>query len=124
MRAIPVAFAAAAVLAAALAGAAAQQATERFIPIGQSPGASNRTTVIGRLDAIEPGRRTLTVTSDAASRPAIVDNRTRIWLDRSKLGRQNVPATLADLKPGSRVEVKFADPAANVAEWIKVEAAN
>ncbi len=127
MRGIPLVIAAAALVAAACAGAtgaAAQRATERYIPIGQSPGASDQTTIVGRLDAVNLGARTLTVASGAVRRPAKIDDRTDIWLDRSKYGQPNVPAAMADLKPGSLVEIKFSDPAGTIAQWIKVEATN
>ena len=50
-------------------------------------------------------------------------SRTQIWLDRSKLRLSNQKGTLADLRKGLTVEVKYAngEKEKGVAEWIKVE---
>ena len=51
-----------------------------------------------------------------------ITDKTRIWLDRSKLKQPNVTGGFADLQKGRRVEVKYEDPAQReVADWVKVE---
>ena len=107
----------------------AQKMTEQFIPIGQSPGLSGKYTVIGKLQSVNAQEKTCTVaattsaTSDALN--VRITERTKIWLDRSKLQQPNVPGTLADLRPGATVEVKPEGHQGGVssapAEWIKVE---
>lgn len=107
-----------------LASAAAQQTTERFIPLGQSPGLSGKVTLIGTVDAVDAAAKSLAVRSGAQSQRVAVADSTRIWLDRSAARQPTQAGTLADLRPGRRVEVKFRDePTRTTAEWIKVDAA-
>jgi hypothetical protein len=102
-----------------------QQATERFIPIGQSPGLSDGQTLIGPIDAMDPLGRTVTLTTEEGLVTAVVTGRTRIWLDRTPLRQPNVRGDMADLVPGRRLEVRLATPgpraADREADWIKVE---
>lgn len=52
-----------------------------------------------------------------------VTDKTRIWIDRSKLKLTSVTGSFGDLQKGRRVEVKYEDPASReVADWVKVEA--
>jgi hypothetical protein len=112
-----------ALLLTAAAGAHGQQATERFIPIGQSPGVSGKSTMIGTVSALDAGTRTLSVQSAAGAQRVKLSDQTRLWLDRSAAQQSTQTATVADLRAGRRVEVKFADESARTtAEWIKVEA--
>jgi hypothetical protein len=111
----------------ALGGAASahgQEATEMFIPIGQSPGLSGKVTVIGTLDAIDAGKRTITIVDGGATWSAEITDRTEVWLDRSKLRLPNQKGTFADLKKGLPVEVKYEDAARRgmgPARWVKVQ---
>jgi hypothetical protein len=94
-----------------------QKATEQYIPIGQSPGVSQKYSSIGEVAA-----QTVTIADPAGPRTVRITEKTRIWLDRTKLKQTNVPGRFADLQPGRRVEVKYADPERrDVAEWVKVE---
>ena len=45
---------------------------------------------------------------------------TRIYVDRSAQNQMNTLGTIADVRPGRVVEVRIADPATRVAEWVKV----
>jgi len=103
----------------------AQLMTEQFIPIGQSPGLSGKHTVIGKLQSVNPQAKTCTVAGTTGALNVKITERTKIWLDRSKLQQPNVPGTLADLRPGATVEVKPEGHQGGVssapAEWIKVE---
>ena len=97
-----------------------QQATERFIPVGQSPGLSSKVTYIGTVDRIDREQRTIT----AGGRTIRITPRTKIWLDRTKLRLTNQVGRLADLQEGQKVEIKYEDPdRRQVAVWIKVEIA-
>lgn len=102
--------------------ASAQRLTEQFIPIGESPGASGRQTVIGKVTSVETGARMLVVdTGTAAVRVALTD-RTRIWLDASRAKQPTRRGAIGDLQPGRRVEFLHEDQATRTrAEWVKVD---
>lgn len=100
-----------------------QQATERFVPLGQSPGLSGKSTLIGTIGTVDSRNASLAVQSGAGSQPVKVTPATRIWLDRSAARQSTLVATLADLRPGQRIEVKFTDAIGRTtADWIKVDA--
>lgn len=107
-------------------GAHAQESTERYIPIGQSPGLSGTFTVIGDVDSVDVKRGTLTCVDPQGAVAVAIDENTKIWLDRSKQGLSNVPGPLGYCRKGHVVEVKFRDNdrRARIAEWIKVEVAD
>ncbi len=108
----------------ALPVAYAQKAAEQFIPLGQSPGLSGEQTFIGRIDVLNGLGGSVTLSNEtAATGPVKIAPTTRIWLDRSRLRLGNVSGSIADLLPGRRAEIKFADANRREAEWIKVELA-
>jgi hypothetical protein len=99
----------------------AQATTERFIPVGQSPGLSGVSTYLGQVVSVDPGARTVTVRNDAVTRTIALTGETRVWLDRSRLRERNTIGTAADLQAGRTVEIKYADPDTRQrAEWVKV----
>jgi hypothetical protein len=102
--------------------ASGQQATEMFIPIGQSPGLSNKGSVIGPLESVDPGKRLVTISSPSGAQTVVITDRTLIWLDRSEQKQPNQNGAINDLQKGRKVEVKIrkGEPKA-VAEWIKVQ---
>ena len=102
--------------------ASGQQATEMFIPIGQSPGLSNKGSVIGTLESVDPGKRMVTISSPSGAQTVVITDRTLIWLDRSEQKQPNQNGAINDLQKGRKVEVKIrkGEPKA-VAEWIKVQ---
>ena len=105
----------------------AQMVTEQYIPIGQSPGLSGKHTVIGKLQSVNPQEKTCTVAGTTGALNVRITERTKIWLDRSKLQQPNLTGTLADLRPGATVEVKPEGHQGGVssapAEWSKVQVA-
>ena len=102
--------------------AIAQQATEIFIPIGQSPGISNKTSVVGTVQALNAAARTMTIVAPGGSQTFAITEKTRIWLDRSALKQTNQSGSLADLQQGRKVEVKPLPAAAKSgADWLKVQ---
>jgi hypothetical protein len=110
------------VLLCATAFAHGQKATEQFIPVGQSPGVSGKHTSIGEVAEVDARGKTVTIVEPAGKRTVKITDKTRIWLDRSKLKQAGATGGFADLKKGRRVEVKYEDPARrDVAEWVKVE---
>ncbi len=99
-----------------------QKATEQFIPIGQSPGVSERYSSIGAIADASPASQTITIADPAGPRTVRITEKTRIWLDRTKLKQTNVSGSFADLQKGRRVEVKYVDPGRrDLADWVKVE---
>jgi hypothetical protein len=99
----------------------AQQATERYVPIGRSPGLSDGSTLMATVETVdvEGGRVTLQTASD--SREVEADAATRIWWDRTALGESNSGASLSDCREGLFVEVKL-DSSGRRAERIKLRA--
>jgi hypothetical protein len=98
-----------------------QEMTERFIPIGQSPGLSGKVTAIGAIQSMQG--RSLTVSTDRGAQKFEVTDRCIIWVDRSKQKLSNTRGGMADLQAGRRVEVKPDAKNKAAAEWVKVEAA-
>ena len=99
----------------------AQQATERYIPIGQSPGVSGTYTYVGRVIATDPGRQTISVDDRTGVHLIKIAETTSIWFDRSKSNRQNRVASYSDCKVGARVEVMYQRDDVTTARWIKIE---
>ncbi|HEY7657246.1 MAG TPA: hypothetical protein VH881_10315 [Burkholderiales bacterium] len=104
--------------------AQAQEATEMYIPLGQSPGVSGKTSLLGTLESVDAAKRTVTVAGPSGARTVGLTDRTSIWLDRSLQKQPNRSGTMADLQRGHRVEIKLrkGEPTP-VAEWIKVQVA-
>ena len=122
MRALLSGIGVAVALLGAISPAHGQKETERFIPIGQSPGVSQKQTSIGEIAGVDTARRTVTVAEQAGRRTVKITEKTRIWLDRTKLKQANLTGSFADLQKGRRVEVKYEDPERRqVADWVKVE---
>jgi hypothetical protein len=102
--------------------APAQQATERYIPIGRSPGLSQKYTSMGEIVGLDTRAQTITIADPAGPRTVKVTGKTRIWLDRTGLKQTNLSGSFADLAKGRRVEVKYLDPETRqLADWVKVE---
>jgi hypothetical protein len=100
----------------------AQEATERYIPIGQSPGLSRGETYVGECVRYDPEERLLQMSGAAGARSIRITEDTHIWLDRSRVRRTNLAGDADDLVPGRRIEVKYVDPNdKSAAEWVKVE---
>ena len=101
--------------------AQAQQTTERYIPVGRSPGVSGTYSYIGEVEGVNAANRTITVRGPEGSRTISVTERTKIWLDRSELRQTNTSGSFSDLTVGKRVEVKYEDyETKDSATWVKV----
>ena len=106
----------------AISHAHGQKETERFIPLGQSPGVSQKQTSIGEIANVDQQKQTVTIVEPAGRRTVKITEKTRVWLDRTKLKQANLTGGFGDLQKGRRVEVKFEDPERReVADWVKVE---
>lgn len=103
------------------AAAQAQEATERFIPVGQSPGLSSHYTYMGTIERVDTASQTVTVSGPQGQRTIAITQNTKIWLDRSALKQTALTGTIADLREGTIVEVKYTDyQTKDRAAWIKV----
>ena len=100
-----------------------QKQTERYIPLGQSPGISGKYTTIGKIEAVNVQSRTLNIANESGTYTVKITDRTKIWLDRSKSKLSTINVSMTDLKPGNLAEVKYEDENKQIAEWIKVQAA-
>ncbi len=102
--------------------ASGQEATEMFIPIGQSPGLSKTLTLIGTLESVDPEKRIVTISSPSGTQTVGITDRTLIWIDRSPQKQSNQTGAIGDLQQGRKVEVKpRTGELQTVAEWIKVQ---
>lgn len=99
----------------------AQQTTEQFIPIGYSPGISDKYSFIGIIVDVDQETHTIVVDSNRGERAIKVMPMTRIWLDRSKSKRTNTVGSYGDCEVGRKVEVMHAHDNESVADWIKIE---
>ena len=103
--------------------AQAHMATERYIPIGQSPGVSHVLTEVGKIEAVDAARQSITVATPSGILVIGIQAQSKIWLDRTRLMQSNLVGGFADLKSGSTVEVKFVDRnRKKFADWVKIEA--
>ena len=105
--------------------AQAQETTERFIPVGQSPGISGTRSYLGEIVSVNLQRKTFTVRDAQGLRTIKVAPRTRIWLDRSAQQLTSQTGSMTDLEVGRRVEVLYVDDRRrDTADWIKVVVAS
>ncbi len=98
-----------------------QLTTEQFIPIGQSPGISDKHSAIGSIVAVDRAAHTIEVQSNRGRKTFSITPATRIWLDRSKILQSNQLGTYNDCEVGRRIEVMRARDDEAVADWIKIE---
>jgi hypothetical protein len=99
-----------------------QRATERFIPIGQSPGVSETLSTIGTIVAVDAEQRRISLAGPAGPVTVRIEDSTRIWIDRHALGLGPTTGSFGDCREHRRAEVKYADPdTREVAEWVKLE---
>lgn len=109
------------------AAAHAQKSTERYIPIGKSPGLSGKHTVIGRVREYNMQTRTVTITGASRTWTARLGDGTQIWMDCSGAKHPSYTGTAADCKPGLLCEIKFEgrlEPTSTTCEWIKIRPAS
>jgi len=99
----------------------AQQTTERYIPIGESPGVSGAYSYIGEIVAVDMSSRRLTLEDESGRHTMRVTDETRIWLDRSQRRLAALEGSYEDCQVGRRVEIMHMNDDPMVAEWVKVE---
>lgn len=98
-----------------------QQTTEQYIPIGESPGISDKYSYIGSIVLVDEQTRTIVVESNRGTKTIRVTPTTRLWMDRSKGKRTSTVASYHDCKIGRTVEVMYDHDDHGVAVWIKIE---
>lgn len=96
-----------------------QQATEIYIPIGQSPGLSSEAAVIGTIASIDESSGRITIATDGRSVVVTIGDRTLYYLDSSHVERRNYPGNIEHCEIGRRVEARIDDN--GYVEWIKIE---
>lgn len=100
----------------------AHPATERYIPIGKSPGISYKYTVMGNIKEVDSKKKIITMMSETTRYTVSISKQTKIWLDRNKTRQTNLKGSFSALQPGYYVEVKFENPERRkVAAWVKIE---
>ncbi len=98
------------------------KATERYIPVGRSPGISGTLSYIGTIQAYDPAQRTVTLKGEAEPVTVSITERTLIWIDQSKIKKTNLVGDTSALLVGRRTEVKFENAdRRQFADWIKIE---
>lgn len=105
--------------------ALAQQQTEIYIPIGESPGLSGTYTDVGQILGFDADSHMLSLAAQSGTRPVRITSDTDIWLDRTEAKLRNLGGGVSDLVSGRRAEVKYMDPSKRQsAAWVKVEVGN
>jgi hypothetical protein len=102
-----------------------QRATEMLVPIGQSPGVSGISSLVGTIASCDQASGGLQLTTDKGPQAASITPATKVWLDRSPAKRTNAVGALTDCVKGRRAEVKFVyegTTRTSRAEWIKIAA--
>jgi hypothetical protein len=102
----------------------AQEATEVFIPIGQSPGVSGITSVIGTVESCDWATG-IVISTDKGRQTATLTDETKIYLDRSAAKKSGAEGSRSDCRKGRRVEVKYVykgKARTATADWIKIQA--
>ncbi len=111
----------------------AHKATEIYIPIGQSPGLSDKVTVQGFIETVDDHTMVMSVKGVFGRWRAVVTDRSKIYIDRSAQRRPNRYGTADDCKPRHFCEIRFVDddPEAlrrggepGEIEWIKIRPDN
>lgn len=99
-----------------------QQSTERYIPIGASPGISGKYSYQGKIVGIGEDR-TVTIEETGGERHTVtIRDDTAIWLDRTRRRLENVVGTYADCQVGRRAEIMYRHDDPGIAAWIKLAA--
>ena len=98
--------------------AAAQRATEVYIPIGESPGVSDSESIIGTITDVDYSQHRMEVASAGETRTVNTTEETRYYLDRSAEGESSEAAGFNECREGRRIEA-YIDDSGN-AIWIKI----
>lgn len=100
--------------------ALSQQATEVYIPIGQSPGVSGRDSIIGSISTVDRERYRMMISVAGETKMVTMTPATRYYLDKTRARKQNKTSSFEDCEVGQRIEA-YVDDDGN-AVWVKIEA--
>ncbi|MFQ5547427.1 MAG: hypothetical protein ACE5FV_03985 [Woeseia sp.] len=92
-------------------------ATERYIPIGKSPGVSNVKSYIGAIRSVRRSERGFVMVVEDTGRRIEVTEDTKIYLDKGP-GHANTTGTEEDCQAGRTVEVYLRED--GTAYWVKI----
>lgn len=93
-------------------------ATERFIPIGDSPGVSKVKSYIGAIRSVRTTASGFTMSVEDSEKPITVTEDTKIYLDTGP-GKTNGVGSEDDCRVGRIVEVYLHDD--GTAYWVKIK---
>ena len=96
----------------------AHPATERYIPIGDSPGISKVKSYIGPIQSLRHTADGFTMSVGDEEKTVLVTEVTKIYLDTGR-GRTNTTGTEADCEVGRQVEVYLHED--GTAYWVKIK---
>jgi len=97
----------------------AQQATERYIPIGKSPGVAGEESFIGTITDIDYTVHKMEIRGTDKRITVSPVESTRYYLDRTKKKMSNQTATFRDCEVGLKVEIRIKSDGS--VDWIKIE---
>ena len=103
----------------ALSNASAHPATERYIPIGKSPGISGVKSYVGKIRSVHDTESGFAMTVENATTEVRIDETTMIYVDTGSRSSNRI-GTEEDCEVGRTVEVYLHD--SGVAYWVKIQA--
>lgn len=95
-----------------------QQTTERYIPVGQSPGISAARSVIGKITDLDYESYAMNVAAGKHTTTVTMTPETIYYVDRSHMKRTNSIGSFDDCAVGQQVEVNLG-PDGKV-DWVKI----
>lgn len=99
-----------------------QQTTERYIPLGKSPGISASRSLIGEILDLDYDTYAMTVAAGKRTATVTMTPDTIYYVDRSHIKKTNATGSFEDCTVGQRVEVYLDDRGKVV--WVKVRPDN
>jgi hypothetical protein len=96
-----------------------------LIPIGQSPGVSGISSVIGTIASCDLRSGVVTISTEKEQHTATLSTETKIYLDRSATKKSGTLGSRSDCQKGRRSELKFVyegETRTARAEWFKIQA--
>ena len=97
----------------------AQKTTERYIPIGKSPGISASHSIVGTITSVDDESHRMTVVAENSTTTITMTAKTRYYLDRSHIKKSSQTGSYEDCEVGRDVEVKVYDDGS--ADWVKIK---
>ncbi len=92
-------------------------ATERYIPIGESPGVSNVKSYVGAIRSVRMTASGFTMSVEDSEKPIEITEQTKIYLDTGS-GRPNRIGTEEDCQIGRIIEVYLHED--GTVYWVKI----